>query len=142
LQAGSYLVDADGKIYGQISDKTITFNTPLGMKEAQIIASYYGEPFNTNGGVAVGKGDGNSKTFTLKTKYSPILEGSLKVFTSSQPATITSANLFTGEFTVRFATAPALNEDIKASYVLAKVNTIVNLEIDNFKFDVGVEVTK
>jgi len=141
-QVGNYLVDAGGKTYGQISDKTITFTVPMEAKEAQMIASYHGEPFNANGGVVVGKGDGKSKTFTLKTKYSPLLEGSLKVFTSSQPATITSVNLFTGEFTVSFATAPALDEDIKASYVLAKVNTVVNLEIDRFKFAVGLEVTK
>lgn len=142
VQAGNYLVDGSGKTYGQISGKTITFTAPLGMNESQMIASYYGEPFNATGGVGVGKGDGKSRIFTLKTKYFPLQEGSLKVFTSNQPGDITFVNLLTGEFTVSFNTPPALGEDIKASYVLSKVNTVVNLDIDSFKFNIGLEVQK
>lgn len=142
IQVGSYLVDSSGKVYGQISGNTITFTTSLEFKEAQMIAVYHGEPFNANGGVVVGKGDGKNKTLSLKTKYFPLLDGSLKVFTSNQPGTITLVNLLTGEFTVTFGTTPALDEDIRVSYVLSKVNTVVNLEIDSFKFNIGLEVLR
>jgi len=142
IQAGSYLMDGSGKLYGQVIDNTITITAPLGMRDSQMIASYRGSPFVSKGGELVGKGDGNSKSFTLKTQYSPILEGSLKVFTDNQPATIETVNPLTGEFSVTFKTPPALNEEIRASYVLSKVNTKINLNIDSLKFPIQMEVKK
>lgn len=142
LQAGNSIVNGSGKSYGYISGRAITFTTSPGMKESQMIASYHGDPYNAQGGVVIGKGDGVSKAFNLKTKYSPLLEGSLKVFTSSQPGVIASVNLITGEFTVTFDTPPASDEEIRVSYVLTKVNTVINLDIDSFKFNIALEVKK
>lgn len=142
-QSGNYLVDASGKVYGQIdNNKTINFTSIIAIKEAQLIAAYEGEPYNVSGGEIVGKGDGVSKTFTLKTKYAPLHNDSLKVFISREPAKLKSVNLLTGEFTAVFDNPPAYQEDIRASYVISKVNMPIKLTIDNLKFNLSLEVIK
>ena len=82
----------------------------------------------------------------MKTKYAPIVDGSLKVFTASQDGEIQYYNRNTGEITVSFASPVATTENIKASYYISHVRVPMSLVFDSSsgeqKFNVLLEVTK
>lgn len=123
------LIDSSGTAFGVLEGKKITFLNALGYKGSPIIVSYVAEPFNASGGEIVGKGNGLSKSFTVKTKYAPLVTNKLNVFSEKQPGIVKSVNSATGEIVVEFANAPANNENILASYVIAEVNKIAKVEL-------------
>jgi hypothetical protein len=115
-QSGTSLVDSTGIIYGYISGKNITLSRPLGYSDSDIVATYTSEPFVSIGGEVLGYGDGVNKTYSFRTKYAPLYDGSLTVFTSAGAAQTVSSNKYTGDVTAVFSSAVPLNTPIKASY--------------------------
>jgi len=147
INGKTYLLNEVDKVpYAQVVDTTILPIQSWGFKNAAVTASYYAAPYNGSGGEVIGAGDGKATLYHLKTKYSPIFDGSLKVFTASQAGEIQYYNRNTGEVTVAFKSAVPAIENIKASYCISHVSVPMSIafESDNGvqKFNVLLEVTK
>lgn len=128
-QSGALLLDDSGNVYAMISGKKITPVRSMGFRNAPFVAVYEGSPYSAFGGALLGHADGTSSVFTMKTKYAPIVQNSVKVFTDHAVATIHLNNPYTGELTFSFAAPPAPGEEIKISYVAQSVNTSINLDV-------------
>lgn len=142
-----FLVDADGNAYAMITNNDITVLRPMGFKNAPLVVVYQAAPFSAYGGERIGEGDGVTTVFSLKTKYAPILEGSLSVFSESRPAEILFYNKYTGDVTVSFKEPPAEGEPIKASYIITEVNmpitiTFISSELGNYTVSVPLRVSR
>jgi hypothetical protein len=132
-QSDNLLLDSTGLAYAQLNGQTLTVLKPFGCNNAAVTAVYSGYPYNASGGETVGTGDGFTTVFNLATKYAPIDQGSLKVFTAGQPATIQSVSPQTGTVTVSFQSPPARGEAIKASYTITQVTDTITLDfLTNF----------
>jgi hypothetical protein len=143
----TYLLNEGDKVpYAQVVDTAILPIQSWGFKNAAVTVSYSAAPYNGSGGEVIGSGDGRSTLYHLKTKYAPIVDGSLKVFTASQAGEIQYYNRNTGEVTVAFKSAVPAIENIKASYYISHVSVPMSIafESDNGvqKFNVLLEVTK
>lgn len=146
-QSGSSLVNSSGIIYGYISGKNITLNRPLGYSDSDIVATYTGEPFTSIGGEVLGYGDGVNTTYTFKTRYAPIYEGSLTVFTSDGVAQTIYNNIYTGEVTAVFSSPVSLNKAIKASYKTSSTNRMpftvkISTDKGDYSFPVYLQVSQ
>jgi hypothetical protein len=143
----TYLLNEGDKVpYAQVVDTAILPIQSWGFKNAAVTVSYSAAPYNGSGGEVIGSGDGRSTLYHLKTKYAPIVDGSLKVFTASQAGEIQYYNRNTGEVTVAFGATVPTTENIKASYYISHVSVPMSIafESDNGvqKFNVLLEVTK
>jgi hypothetical protein len=127
-QSGNLLEDATGVAYAQLSGKALTVLKPFGCNNAAVTATYSGYPYNASGGETVGTGDGINTVFNVATKYAPIDQGAVKVFTVEQPGTIQSISPQTGNITVSFETPPLRGEAIKASYKITEVTDTITID--------------
>lgn len=147
INGKTYLLNEADKVpYAQVADTTILPIQSWGFRNAAVTVSYHAAPYNGSGGEVIGAGDGKATLYHLKTKYSPIVDGSLKVFTASQAGEIQYYNRNTGEVTVAFKSAVPAIENIKASYYISHVSVPMSIafESDNGvqKFNVLLEVTR
>lgn len=147
INGKTYLLnEADSVPYAQLINAGIVPIQSWGFRNAAVTVSYSAAPYNGSGGEVIGVGDGTSTLYHLKTKYAPIVDGSLKVFTASQDGEIQYYNRNTGEITVSFASPVASTENIKASYYISHVRVPMSLVFDSSngeqKFNVLLEVTK
>ena len=147
INGKTYLLnEADSVPYAQLISTGIVPIQSWGFRNAAVTVSYSAAPYNGSGGEVIGAGDGRSTLYHLKTKYAPIVDGSLKVFTASQDGEIQYYNRNTGELTVSFKSLVATTENIKASYYISHVRVPMSLVFDSSngeqKFNVLLEVTK
>ncbi len=147
INGNEYLLNpADSVPYAQLLSAGIVPIQSWGFRNAAVTASYSAAPYNGSGGEVIGSGDGISTVYHLRTKYAPIVDGSLKVFTPYQAGDIQYYNRNTGEVAVSFKTPPAATENLKASYYISHVRVSMALAFDTGsgeqKFNVLLEVTK
>ncbi len=141
------LMDQNGQACASVTGSTINPLIPMGYSPSPMVATYSGDPFNAMGGDTLGYADGINTTYTLTTKYAPISKSTLLAFTDAQPGTVTSVNETTGVFVVTFRTPPKVNEAIKASYVVTKVDLPITIDFytnpgGEMTFTVPLSVTK
>lgn len=139
------LNEADETPYAEIVNRNIVPLQSWGFNNAAVTASYSASPFTGLGGEVIGKGDGRSVIFDLKTKYAPIVDGSLHVFAAGMDGDIQYYNKQSGDVTVRFPSPVPANSDIKATYYISRLRVPMTLSFETNngaqQFPIVLEVT-
>lgn len=122
------LKDSSNKIYGLYkADGSIEWIQPLGNRPSAVVARYETDPWVGYGGEIVGEGDGSSSIYEVQTRYPYIKDNTLKVFSDVGPGKVLFYDKYTGKITVKFDAAIPKGTKIKASYVVYRVITPVEL---------------
>ncbi|MDQ0285585.1 flagellar hook protein FlgE [Desulfofundulus luciae] len=116
IDQNGYVVNSSGyRLVGELRNITAARSTEVYSKvdvsELQVT------------GKAIGTGDGSTTTFSLG--YSPVVDGSVKVYLNGTPTTDFSVNNATGEIT--FNTAPGAGVNITADYQKATSSLILKV---------------